>query len=503
MKSGKDESGISTANLVRIEKNLASIGFFTPSTKRIRGEKKKVVTRARHDDGKRVEGSATILPSAEYGLPITADQDTYFAILKLAGDILQGRGRVENPITFTTAEILRIQGKSETSGYHYKELHEQLLRIKTATILSEGAVYFAGRKSWARDAFNVFDRVVLFGSQMENGSVADRHYIWFSEWQLENINNRHLLPIDYDTYRKLKNHIAKTLVPLLQIWMYASRRAGAFEKRYDEICQLLHIREYQHTSKIREKLGPSLDELQRHGYLAEWRVEPLANRSGFKIVLQHGSRFLTEAFKPITLSAPRAVDPVLIDALAARGVNREKAAKLLAICPPEQSVTDQIAWADYLLSQPSAKRFYNPAGFYVHLIQRNVLPPARFLVRHSPRAALPNDNRGGEVAASLHQNEYHDYQRRRVDRYLENPANTAQYEGLIKRTADEIRRQYKSAAYWTEANLREVAEGAARADLAAKIPMLDSESFRRKELSDPAIESLGDCAESQPIKYHS
>ena len=480
MKSAQDESIISTADLVRIEKNLASIGFFTPSTKRIRGEKKKVVTRARQDDGKRVEGSATILPSAEYGLPITADQDTYFAILKLTGDILLIQGRVENPVAFTTAELLRIQGKSETSGYHYKELHEQLLRIKTATILSEGAVYFAGRRSWARDAFNVFDRVVLFGSQMEDGSIADRHYIWFSEWQLENINNRHLLPIDYDTYRKLKNHIAKTLVPLLQIWMYASRRAGVFEKRYDEICQLLHIREYQHASKIREKLGPSLDELQKHGYLAEWRVEPLVNRGGFKIVLEHGGRFLAEAVQPIALPAPRSVDPLLVDALAARGVDRERAAKLLTTCRPEQPVADQIAWADYLLSQPSAKRFYNPAGFYVHLIQRNVLPPGRFLSRGNARAALLDAARGGPVETSyLQQDEYRDYQRREIDRYLENSANAAGYEELVKRKKDEIRRQYKSAAHWTEANLRKVAEGAARADLAAKVPMLDFDEFQR------------------------
>lgn len=502
MKSVQDESIVSTADLVRIEKNLASIGFFTPSTKRIRGEKKKVVTRARHDDGRHMEGSATILPSAEYGLPITADQDTYFAILKLAGDLLQIRGTVENPIAFTTAELLRIQGKSETSGYHYKELHEQLLRIKTATILSEGAVYFAGRRSWARDAFNVFDRVVLFGSQMEDGSIADRHYIWFSEWQLENINNRHLLPIDYDTYRKLKNHIAKTLVPLLQIWMYASRRAGAFEKRYDEICQLLHIREYQHASKIREKLGPSLDELQKHGYLAEWRVEPLANRGGFKIVLEHGGRFLNEALQPIALPAPRPADPLLVDALAARGVDRAKAEKLLGACPPEQPVAGQIGWADYLLSQPSARRFYNPAGFYVHLIQRNALPPGRFLSRRDTRAALPDEGRD-DPAVDVRQNEYRDYQQREIARYLENVASAAEYEELVKRKRDEIRRQYKSAAYWTEANLREVAEGAARAELAGKIPMLDFEEFKRGKLSDRAIESVGDCAESQPIEYRS
>ena len=53
------------------------------------------------------------------------------------------------------------------------------------------------------------------GSELPDGRSADRNYVWLSDWQLENINNNYLLPIDFDTYRRLKNHIAKALVPLL------------------------------------------------------------------------------------------------------------------------------------------------------------------------------------------------------------------------------------------------------------------------------------------------
>ena len=65
-----------------------------------------------------------------------------------------------------------------------------------------------------------------------------------------------------------KNHIAKALVPLLQIWLYATRDEGVFEKRYDELCQILNIRQWTYPSKIKEKLGPSLDELKQFGYLS-------------------------------------------------------------------------------------------------------------------------------------------------------------------------------------------------------------------------------------------
>ena len=52
---------------------------------------------------------------------------------------------------------------------------------------------------------------------MPDGTTADRNYVWLSEWQLENINHNFLLPIDFEAYKQLRNHIAKALVPLLQI----------------------------------------------------------------------------------------------------------------------------------------------------------------------------------------------------------------------------------------------------------------------------------------------
>ena len=40
------------------------------------------------------------------------------------------------------------------------------------------------------------------------------------------IDSNYPLPINLETYRKLRNQIAKILVPLLQVWLYASRAEG-------------------------------------------------------------------------------------------------------------------------------------------------------------------------------------------------------------------------------------------------------------------------------------
>ena len=278
--------------IIKIERNLASLGFFTPSSKRIKGAKKKIVTFERTFDGKRVETRATILPSAEYGLPITADQDKYLALQKIIADIRKSRGEVRNPIGFSSAELLRILGRRVTAGKNYDDIKGWLRRMTLTGISSEGTVYFAGRKVWATDTFHVFERSVSLGGEMPDGGLAEKNYVWLSQWQLENINNDHLLPVDLETYRQLKNHIAKTIVPLLQIWLYAGGEEGCFEKPYEALCQILNISRYKHLSKIQEKLAPSLNELKASGYLTDWKIEKTPeDGSGYKVVFFHGAKF--------------------------------------------------------------------------------------------------------------------------------------------------------------------------------------------------------------------
>ncbi len=162
-----------------------------------------------------MELKGTIIPSAKYGLPITADQDKWIALCKILTDILQREGKVTNPISFTSADILRLLHKHRHSGKNYREVEEWLDVFFSTTIFSEGVVYLANEKRRVKDRFRVFERAVSFGKELPDGKVADKNYVWFSDWQLQNINSNHLLPIDLEAYRELKNHIAKALVPLL------------------------------------------------------------------------------------------------------------------------------------------------------------------------------------------------------------------------------------------------------------------------------------------------
>jgi hypothetical protein len=113
---------LSSMDFVRVEKNLASLGFFTPSNKKIRGLKSKTILFNRQVDGQKVEVKAVILPSAAYGLPITSDQDKYLAFQKIVSEIRRAHGEVRNPVGFSSAYILRILGLDTDAGKNYEEI---------------------------------------------------------------------------------------------------------------------------------------------------------------------------------------------------------------------------------------------------------------------------------------------------------------------------------------------------------------------------------------------
>src|SRR5207302_1472213 len=106
-----------------------------------------------------------IVPAALYGLPITADQDKYLALQKIITDLQQREGIVKNPIGFTSAELLKLLSKHRRSGKNYQHISEWLDVMASTTIVSEGVVYFAGKKVWAKDRFHVFERAVSYGKE--------------------------------------------------------------------------------------------------------------------------------------------------------------------------------------------------------------------------------------------------------------------------------------------------------------------------------------------------
>ena len=509
----KNESTKSpSTQFIHVEKNLASLGFFTPSTKKIKGAKKKIILFSRDGGGRNAQLRAVILPSAEYGLPVTSDQDKYLALQKIITDIRQRFGVVTNPVGFTSAQLLRILGLKVQAGKNYDEIVDWAKRMTLTGICSEGVVYFAGKKTWASDTFHVFERFVSYGKEMPDGTIANRNYVWLSEWQLENINHNFLFPIDFEAYKRLKNHIAKALVPLLQIWLYATRAGGCFEKRYDDLCQILNIRQYPQPSRIKEKLEPSLRELVAHGYLSKWLICETSSGGGYKIVFYHGDKFLRDQKSRLaqkdhspppqetasdatakTADLPGEVDQELLAEMIKRGISEKTSHDLLAGVAIGQQILDQLEWGDYQIRQAPRGKFYNPAGLYIRLIRENVKPPENFessRKRQVREAADRAWHQEQEEKARL-EVAYIEYRDQTIERYIQKNYSKEFYASSAKEV-ELLKQDRQLKDKWNDQTLTHIAERRLRQDIAARIPLLSFEEFynRQRHEREASQESL-------------
>lgn len=402
------------AEVVRVEKNLNTIGFFTPSSKKLLGISSKNVTiQVRSSTGQRVDARATIFPSAEFGLPTTADQDKYFAFQKLIERRRAADGMITNPVRFTSAAMLEILGMTQ-GGKNYQEISVWLRRMTFTGIESEGVVFLAGKKKYARDMFHVFQRSVAVGEVLEDGTVAQENYVWLSDWQLDNLNNRHTLPINYDVYKMLQLHIGKALLPLLQMWFYASREQYT-EKRYRQLCSLLGIQRYQAVSRIRQQIGPSLDELTRQNFLSNWEICETADGTDYKLRLWAGSSFVSSADLRLATQPKRllpAEENAIVAALVARGVREDKARNLLLNISDDQLAMDQIEWADAEIARKAktSAAIQNPAGFYIYVLQSNHPVPATFVTSTRRRLAEEARQQVEKERAAAAQRELEEYE---------------------------------------------------------------------------------------------
>ena len=481
-----------TKEIVRVEKNLNTFGYFTPSSKRLRSASKRVALQVRTDDGRRVQAKATIFPVGEFGLPTTADQDKYFAFQKILEQIRKRNGVITNPVRFSSATMIDTLGMTH-GGKNYREIWEWLRRMTLTGIESEGVVYFSGRKKYARDLFHVFQRSVAVGEILEDGTIAEENYIWLSEWQLENINNRHTLPINYDVYKTLQLHISKALVPLLQIWFYASRAELHTEKRYTDLCSLLGLQTFRSPSRIKQQLGPSLNELRDNRFLAAWELTKTTDETDHKLCLWAGAAFVSGADLRATDSeAPARIldnrQNEILQALVERGVREDSARQLLLDLPDDQSVMDQIEWADAEIGRKERSRepIANPPGFYIYLLRSNYPVPANFETSHKKRLREVACQRDLESRAQRAEAEIEAYeQRERYDAFLAEEADShiktmppAALDRRLREHMKNIQRdipQYR----WPEVALREFAWRKLREEVAVELELPTFEEFLR------------------------
>lgn len=388
-------------DLVRFEKNLLQIGFFGANDAKNKNRTSRRIEQIVIRNGNKIKVAAEFRGSEALGLPSTTDRDKFIALLKIMSEDRLKTGFISNPIRFSGYRLIQELGLSR-NGEIYEEILRWGKRMTDTTITSEHVVYRAEKKVYSDEVLHVFRSFRRTGNSNLSGTERQEHYeVVLEDWLLENLNQRYVIPEDFNAYKQLTRPTAKGIFGNLHLWFHASQ-GRPVEKDYSELCNLLNVQAYPHLSKIKTTMGLALNELVTIQYLSKWDVQKMSSKAGYKVVMTPGEELLavlngtkierreqlglTERVVSHQIPSPLSRgDQEAVDLLKVHGVLPAKALRLVAVYGCEL-VCETV---EYLASQSHGRRknVENPAGLIIYSLENALCVPASFISSRKRKAA--------------------------------------------------------------------------------------------------------------------
>lgn len=401
-------------DLVRFEKNLLQIGFFGANDSRDKNRTSRRIEQVVYRNGHKVKVAAEFRGSEQLGLPSTTDRDKFIALLKILSEERVKTGQIANPIRFSGYRMIQELGLSR-NGEIYDEIVLWGKRMTDTTITSEKVVYRAAKKVYSDEVLHVFRSFKRTGESNLNGSDRQEHYeVTLEDWLIENLNQRYVIPEDFNAYKMLTRPTAKGIFGNLHLWFHASQ-GRTVEKDYAELCNLLNVQVYPHLSKIRSTMGLALNELVNIKYLDKWDVQPMSSKDGYKIVLSPGPalmRVLRESYpEQRELTTAKSEDSKIasspedeaIQLLKRHGILPAKCATLVERFGADL-VCDTVEYLETQMNTGKRNGIENPAGLIIYSLEKELPVPAGFISsrrREMMRQAAERDRAKEEARQAL------------------------------------------------------------------------------------------------------
>jgi hypothetical protein len=376
--SKRQKEAASTSGDGRDELNLAEFPL-TTLAHRAPADCKKLVFKDRIRDqgtGEVITRRLTILASEEFGLPTSLDDDVLVGLIQITK---RTNNFTERTVRFSRYALIELLGWPD-NGQSYTRVEESLKRWLGVTLLYEKAWWDKEEKAWVDEHFHVIDNVTLYDLETRARRRRQGHtepplssFSWnrvvFRSFQAENVKR-----LDLKLYFELHHAPAKRAFRFLDKRFYRSRRLE-FDLR-EFACEHVGLSRNYDIGKIKEKLEPSLRELEEKQFL-----EPLGRAERYVQVGRGAWRVIfikraSEAPKRLTKARVHALERELVS----RGVTEVTATELLARYQPDR-IAVKLEVFDWLRENGSDKLFRNPAGYLVKSIEDDYAPPSGFETR--------------------------------------------------------------------------------------------------------------------------
>ncbi len=349
----------------------------------------------------------------------------------------------------------------------------------------------------------VFTRysVVFTGELLPDGRQADGVYLLFNEPYWDVLNSAPLRPLDY-SYLKQLGPAPQRFYEIVSYRMFAAlkykhRYAKLAYSDYCTYSAQTRYYDYEHFKKQMYKVHrPHL----ASGYILKVSYQASQDAEGrpdWIMYYEPGPKARSEY--ALFESRPNPAQQLVIEEpdqtaiggdesdslkdrafqeMVARGITPAKARRLLTLEKDPAVILQQLEWGDHLIRQSGSTRFYNPPGFYIHLIRQNITPPPGFTGGGLAPGAEPRQSETQATDTNLQQ-AYQAYLKRTREAFAALPDNRAEYEALVERKKSELLSQYRSLAFSPKETLERLAEQAAAAELARRAPVQTFEEFVR------------------------
>ena len=156
----KKSQEIDLPKIINSEVNLLVFPFFALTKKNNKKMTKVEYRDVIKRDNKKIEILWQVSSNSEFGYPGLFDREVHKTIEQIITEILQKKGVIENPISFSIYNLCERMNISKSGGKNYSMVRKSLERIRMTGIKSEGAFYNKGRKQWQRNSQIIRPRFV-------------------------------------------------------------------------------------------------------------------------------------------------------------------------------------------------------------------------------------------------------------------------------------------------------------------------------------------------------
>jgi hypothetical protein len=264
---------LTSAAIIRQEANLLRFPFFALGRKGLRNHKGLLIRGQSKLDAQTYDFEYRITCNSDDLYPGQLARKVHMGLLR----IMQRKQPFPfaNPIEFTWRELMETIGISP-SGRTQQQLKQAVRCIEGTRIRSRFALKNAhGKHLKSRErGYGLYSEYVFFDELMpDNKTVADKNFLWLSDWYLANINSLYCSPLNYDLWQKLDE---ATPIASRMYEFFSFNFAGSWQKLtidYDKLYRFLPVAPEKHLSQIKKQLGKALSVVLTAGVLAkaEWR----------------------------------------------------------------------------------------------------------------------------------------------------------------------------------------------------------------------------------------